>query len=319
MAGSPMLPPARSDMRRRAFVAGVGGLAVGAPLIGPPAAHARGDDPEGAAGGPARRATTVTSTIASAPVSGWTYRFASFFDFSTEGTGVRSWGGYGTYSTTSDYLWTSVDVPAGALVRDIEWYVYNASGSTYTCLNRLWEAGNGSLFTSLGDTQVPSGTGIRAVRTVVPSSTYGPYPNGIKVTLGLATPSSGSVQVNGVRVGMSNAGSLGTLAKPIRVYSTRAGGGKLRKGKTRTITLPPSTISPGVGAVLLHIRVDGVKKPGTLTVWPGDGARPGQTIGYAKNDAIIEALTVGISSARQLKLSSSQNAHVAVDLVGIVG
>jgi hypothetical protein len=319
----PVHPSEPDGVARRRLLAGAGAGAaalVGLAAASGPAA-ADSDTAAGSTEDADINATPVTSTLASAAISGYAYRTASFFDFSPEGTSTRAWGGYGCYTTTSDYLWASVDLPAGARVRDIEWYVYNATGSTYTGLGRVWTAGDGSLFSPLVDVPMTSGSGIRAFRASISSANYGPFPQGCKVLLGISSPSSGSLQVNGARVGFTHgAGTTGLLPTPVRAYDSRVSGGKFSAGSTRTVTLPSSVAPVGTTGLFANVIAASPEADGRLKIWPGSSSGTNcSAISYVEGNTTTNAQLIGLSSSRQIKIWASSATHVVIDVSGAVG
>lgn len=307
---------------RRTLLAGAGAAALAglaAANAGPAAADS--DTAAGSTDDAVINATPVTPSVGSAAVSGYNYRHLSFFDFTPEGTSARSWGGYGVYTTSSDYLWASLDIPAGARVRDIEWYLYNATGSTYTGLGRVWAAGDGSLFGPLVDIPVASGAGIRAFRASVPAANYGPFPLGCKIMLGISSPSSGALQVNGARVGLShNGGAAGMLPAPVRAYDSRVTGGKLAAGATRTITLPTSVCPVGTTAVIANVIAVAPSADGYMKVWPGNvSSTTASAVSFLNGKSVANAQALGVSASRQLKVWSSKATHVVIDVSGVIG
>jgi len=266
----------------------------------------------------------VTSTIASPPISGYVYRHVSWLDFQPEsGPATRQYGGRGAYSSASSpYLWATMEMPAGALVRDVEWYAYNESGSPVTALARLWAAGTGTLFATLADTVINSSSSTQTRRSVVSSANYGPHPLGTKIALGLNTaPAGGTVQINGVRVGFTQgAGAVSLLPNPIRAYDSRVTGGKLTANVVRTITLPSSVIRPGTSGLIANITAVAPAGGGNLRVYPGNAAQPEvSTINFNAAQNIANMIFVGVSSSRQIKFFANQSVHVIVDITGTIG
>lgn len=277
----------------------------------PPAASLRSDSP-------------VSSSITSPPQSGIVYRHASWLDFHPEGgSATRVYGGLGCYSSgSSPYLWATIEAPAGALVRDVEWYVYNNSGSTLTALARLWVAGTGTLFNTLVDTAIPSGSNLVKVRSAVPPAARGPFPPGVKVGLGLNTAGGGTVQINGARVGFAGgAGAVGLLARTVKVYDSRSDGGRLGKGQERVVQLPRSLVPAGVSGVLLNVTAIDGRKAGAVTVYSPAEERPGgATLAFPRGGpAEANALAVPCSNAGKVAVHATQRVHVRLDLIGTVG
>jgi hypothetical protein len=306
--------------RRLMLGAGAAALVAGTALTAQPADAA----PRSAASGGRTQASPVTTTIGSSPVSGLVYRHASWLDFFPEGgTATRSWGGYGAYSSTSSAtMWATVEIPAGALVRDIEWYVRNVSSDTVSGLGRIWAAGVGTLYTTIVDTAVTSGSSaVVARRSIVSSASYGPYPLGTKINLGINTLTDGSVQVNGARVGFSQgAGATGLLPTPIRAYDSRDSGGKLSGGSVRTITLPSSIVRPGVSGVIINLTSVESEANGYLKAYPGNSAEPAvSSLNFQAGKTIANGAIVGVSASRQIKIFASKTTHVIIDVAGTIG
>lgn len=320
-----------SSMPRRGLILGAGAATLLATGVAgaPGAAAARAGEPTpSAAGDPSRtpaatrrtEGSPIASTLGSPPISGYTYRHVSMFDFTPESwTAGRAWGGLGVFAAGTN-LWASVDIPAGARIRDIEWYVHNESGIAALGMGRLWAAGSGQMNSAVADVSIPSGSGITRTRAVVPSSSEGPYPLGCKLNLALYTGTS-ATQINGARVGFQQgAGATGLLPAPIRAYDSRLTGGKLTAGSTRTITLPTSAVAPGTAGVLLNITAHTASGAGYLKVYPGNAAAPtASALNFASGLSIANAMTVGVSSSRQIKIYTSQAVHIIVDVSGTVG
>ena len=309
---------------RRRLLAGAGagaaalvGLAASA---GPAAADS--DLAAGSTDDAVINATPVVPVIGSSAISGYSYRMLSLFDFYPElPTASRAFGAFGCYGTSSTGLWASIDIPAGACVRDIEWYAYNTSGSTTYGFARIWIAGTGDFRTSVGDVNIPSGAGVRTFRAEVPSSAQGPFPLGCKLMLGFGSYHGASTQINGVRVGLSNGGgTAGLLPAPVRAYDSRAAGGRLSAGSTRTITLPSSVCPVGTSALIVNVIAVAAERSGYLKMWPGHVASTDTSaVSYPRGTNIANAQVVGVSSSRQIKLRSSARIDVVIDVIGTIG
>ncbi len=310
----------RPLLARRELIAGAGLLAgvAASAAASTPAAAAAGS----AADGPVSEASPIITTIASPRLPGFVYRHAFMFDFSAEGSASnRAWGGSGVYTANAtSLLWASVEIPAGALIRDIEWYVRNNSGATVTAINRLWAAGTGTLGTGLGDTAIPAGPSIAAVRTVTTSTVWGPHPTGTKLALGLRTPTDASVQINGVRVGFSHgAGEVASLMTPVKAYDTRDGDGKFGKGETRQIALPASAGPAGITGVFVNVSaLDGQPK-GRLKIWPNGFAEPGAVTLYYDDRPTGAYVFVPTPPTRLLNVKATRPTHVSINVVSWVG
>ncbi len=315
-----LTPPAPIGRRGLLLGAGAAALAVGA--VG--TAQRADAAPAPAAGREFRaKGALVSTTIASAPISGYTYRTVCMYDFEPfDPAAKKTWGGSGTYSATvSTAMRATLELPAGALVRDVEYYVYNNSSGSVTALSYLYVAGQG-LITSLGADATITATGtIQAVRAAVASSNGGPFPQGSRLLISLSTPTDGSIQINGARVGYGlGSGEAGLLAVPFRAYDSRHTGGKLHAASTRTITLPSSIIAPGTTGALLNITAVGASHNGYLKAYAAGGAVPvASALNFVGDGtAIANAITVTVSSARQIKIYASQSVDVIVDVTGTI-
>jgi hypothetical protein len=311
--------PSPSSLPRRGLLLGAGVSVLAAAALGAERASAAvpaaSTPPSKKASGAHPDSTPVTGSIASAAISGYTYRYASMFDFFAESSNVRTWGGSGVYS--NDALHTTMEIPPGARIRDVEWYVANSSANATTGAARVWIAGSGTLFTSVVEVPVPAATGIVAHRGVAAATNYGPFPPG--TMLDLIFFSSGlSQQVNGVRVGFDHgAATTGILPTPVRAYSSLSSS-KIAGGHSRVIVLPASAVPAGTTGVLLSVTALNASAAGSLKVFPGAGTAPAVTalVRYPKTAPATTQIIVAVSSARQITLAPSQSTHVTVDVLG---
>lgn len=264
----------------------------------------------------------LSTPIASAPISGYVYRYVGMYEFRPFNPAAQlSWGGSGTYTSgTGTTMRASVDVPPGSILRDVEWYVYNTSAGSAVTDVYLTAAGSGTI-TSVGATEfiAPTGGSINAARVVVPAASAGPFPPSSKLMVSIATPADGSVQCNGVRLGFTQGdAATGLLPTPTRIYDSRSGS-KPGRASTRTITFPASLVPPGVSGVIVNIVAIDAAGQGFLTAYAANIAKPGtSTLNYVKAAPVANQVTVGISSGRQIKIYTSQAAHYLVDLFGVI-
>jgi hypothetical protein len=303
---------------RRDVLAGAGAL-LGVVAVNSTAAEAQAAN--GSAAASMTRASPVTSTIASPPANGRIYRTFSQFDFSTEsGSAIRQYGGYGVYSSVNgSTLWTSCEIPAGALVRDIEWYVYNNSGTTLQALARVWTAGLGNLFTAVADCPIPSGPAISATRINVPQASQGPFPSGTKLQLGLGTPPDGRVQVNGVRVGFSNGGGrIALRPEYFTAYDSRTQGGIFQAGQTRIIDIPAAIAPSGTVGIIANVQALNGTGDGFLRIYPANANPPTRSLQFAAIKPVVQMLTVALPPTRKIKIFASAPVHVIIQVAGTI-
>lgn len=308
---------AAPGLSRRALItgAGAGAALLAAGVAGAQSAQAAPADPDDVGHRAAHPA--VTASIGSAPISGYTYRVACMYDFRPfSPNGQVTWGGYGVYTAgATSALRAIFDVPPGVLIRDFEWYVYNSSGASVNGDLLLFTAGSGAL-AILSSVTIPSTGSTSAVRLAVPSQQQGPFAVGSKLLASVTTPTNSTVQVNAVRLGFSQGqAAAGLLPTPVRAYDSRVTGGKLAAGSTRTVTLPASIVVPGVTGVLVNITATG-GRGGFLKVYPGNASAPSASTINFGTASIANAIAVGVSGSRQIKVYASSAVHVIVDITG---
>jgi hypothetical protein len=308
------------------FGAGAAALIAGATAVQPAAAKPAGqrgseviDNPRSANGSP------ITTTIASAPISGYTYRTVSWHDFQpTYPASGRTWSsvGGGVYTPDAqDALRAAVEIPPGALVRDVEYYIYNNSGAAVVPDSYLYVAGYVGIVSIGATASVPSSASITATRAVVPAATYGPYPLASRLLVSLSTPMNGTVQINGARVGFSQgSGAIGLLSSPYRAYDSRVSDGKLAAGATRTVTLPSSIVVPGTTGVIVNLTAVNGEANGHLKLFSAAAAEPtSSALNFAGSGAAIaNGLIVAVSSGRQINIKATHPVHFIVDVTGTI-
>lgn len=313
--------PPNPALRRRDLMLGAGALAaLGAAVAARPAA-AKPKDPPPLVGERSAQGSPITSTIATPRRNGYVYRTLSMWDFLPESAEANLvYTDRGMYvSAGSSQLWAAVDAPAGALLRDIEFYAFNNSGRNVSCLVWLWSA-SGGFSAYLTVVNVPSSGRMAAVRAEIPSASSGPFPTGTKLCTWFNTGNDGLVRINGARLGFSQgAAELGFLSGPERVYDSRAVS-TFAANETRTITLPAAIVPRGCVGVAANLTVTGATGTGWLKAWPAHAAEPAASaLNFTANVPIANGLALGISAGGQIKLKVSKAAHVIVDVSAIYG
>jgi hypothetical protein len=199
-------------------------------------------------------------------------------------------------------------------------HVLNTSGAAVSGLNRIWVSGIGTMARVVGDTSIPSGTEIQTRRTVASNSSNGPFPHGCRLSCGLRPPTTGSVQVNGVRVGFRNGAAATTLrTTPTRVYDSRSTGGPLAPDATRTISLAGAIPRGAVGALLSRSDT-GCNNRGTLRLARAGATPLATAIQWARTgDQLTTSATTAIDANRAMlvkSVGSTGTTHVIVDVLG---
>lgn len=301
-----------------AFLPTVGtGHAVASPIAPGPNSTGGAD---GAGGATPHAGTTALATpISSALAPGVQYLFKDFEEFEAETIASgRTWGGQGVYTPNSTGLLSvSFDLPPGARLYDVEWYVYNNSSSGASCLLRIYSAGSGQFLTVAVDTTVPANAGMVAQRAAVPSTSNGPFASGTRAVAALYTPTDGTIQINGVRVGYTKAPLRPVLLPtPARIVDSRTSGGALTN-TSRTISLAGQTPVGALGA-LVNLTVVNTVTSGYLALTAsGSTATPTSTVHwFASNQTVANQATTAISSSRTITLTAHGSTQFIVDLIG---
>ena len=314
-----------TGLSRRKMVAlgafgGLGGAAL-AGTVAATAAHAA----DGPGGGPAKRssraldAEPAAARIGSAAIGGYTYLHRSFMDFQPYTGGNWAWTGTGIYTAESGafgQLGCGLDLPPGAYVRDVEFYV--AGTTTGQVAAYLWSSGSAS-FALLGVLSVPTTGGtLVARRLALAESAVGPYALGVRLLLW--ANSSSTFVLNGARVGYSSMPTGTTaLGAPVRVIDSRSTT-KIGNGQTRIHDLS-SRIPAGATSAILNVSVTSGEKSGGIAVYnTGSTVPSGSALYYNGGTTISSEIHVKLPSDRKIKITNRGatgcKAHYFMDLVG---
>ena len=81
------------------------------------------------------------------------------------------------------------------------------------------------------------------------------------------------------------------------------------------------SLAPGAAAALVNITALEGAHGGFLKVYPANSTAPAASaVNFASSGAAVaNAITVGVSSSRQIKVYASSAVHVIVDVTGSVG
>ncbi|MCU1498819.1 MAG: hypothetical protein JWM47_2772 [Acidimicrobiales bacterium] len=307
---------ANDGISRRAVLTGLGAVGGGAVIAGAMAGPV-GAEPGPSTGAGTRAAPPGLVEISSTPVEGVSYRFLTMFDFSPE-TGTREWSGNGgTFVNTTGFLWASLDLPPGAVLRDVEFYTRNSAEAAGWV--RIWRSGNAFLPTTGADVTIPAAADLHATRLVIPASTNGPFPHGTKLQIGYPNTTATNL-INGARVGFSP-GPLETvlLPTPVRAYDSRETGGPIAPNATRTISLASQLPVGAVGA-LINLSITNTNGSGTLRVGKSTETPVATAIQWSRtDDKVTTSVTTKVSGGRQIAVKSVASGgptDVVVDVIG---
>jgi hypothetical protein len=306
---------------RRAVITGIG-VVGGAGLLSEATAH-----PASAAKGPGSTGVhpmppTGFHPISSPPQPNVSYQFRSYWDFSPANNlaAGRVRGGPGVYTNvSSDALVATFDAEPGVILHDVEWYVANTSATIWGV--DVWGAGLAS-GVQLVAGNLAAGTGsIEAIKVAIPSSVNGPYPAGTRFATYMFTPTDGSVQINGVRLGFTH-GALHQVMRdsPVRVYDSRSHT-HLGGGASRTISLA-GYLPAGAQAATLALSVLNTYGAGVLQVSPAGSTSVAFAASWARTgDKSTNTLVSDVSASRAVSVSSAHGSgrtDFILDLIGWV-
>ena len=250
------------------------------------------------------------------------YAFRSWNDFFPEDDLLygRKFGGGGFYtSAASNYLAATFDLPPGAVLHDLEWYVSNTAAMTVYA--NVWQSSQAFLDT-FWSTTIAAGSGVTAHRFVIPTAVNGPYPHGTRLMVAAGTPSDGSSLINGVRAGFSNAPTSPVLlSSPVRAYDSRTSGGVLAAGHSRTVSLAGHIPAGALGAIV-NITVTGTAVSGFLTLYAAGTPAPATSAinWFAAHQTVANQATTALNLARAVTITAggptNASTQFIIDVIG---
>lgn len=311
-----MTDDARFLLERRTLLAGA--------LAGAASAGVARADPapsqELRLGGAQTQGFPAVASVASPLTTGYVYRTLSHHDFQPQTSeGTKFTDSFGAYSNT--VLYATMDLPADALCRDVEFYAANSSGAQMFFNVALWSSGSGigetlGIFTTAS---VDPATMVAERRTLT-SEIWGPYPRDTRLLL-IAFSDNPQRRINGVRVGFSGGGATaGLKPDPITVYDSAATGGKFAAGEVRIVPLNASAVPPGSVAATLRIETRAAAGAGTVKVYSANRASSDVAAMYFPPTVKgVGEATVTFPVARKIKVEVSHAVHVKLSVVATFG
>ena len=254
--------------------------------------------------------------IGSPLIGGYGYVYLSYLDFIPWDNTKRTYTDSGVWGTTQPYLRAPVDLPFGAVLRDVEFYATASAQIGLTA--ELWRS-TGGISTGLDLRWFPgTPSGMRTLKLQITDKYRGPYAPGSRLVLGVQN-SGPTVQLNGARVGFSRAPAGAVmLDKPVRAYDSRTGA-KIGNGQTRIHSIA-SSVPAGATSAIVHLTALAGEKSGGLAVYNAGTTVPsGSALYWTGTTRSIEVHT-GVTSARQLKVTMrgvpGSKCHYFFDVVG---
>ena len=255
--------------------------------------------------------------LGSALIGGYSYVYRNYLDFFPVNNSGRTFAGNGAWGTTSDELRSTVELPFGAVLRDVEFYV--ASSNQVNLAVTLWRTQTAQA-TVLASTTFPGTTvdTIRALRFTIPSDVCGPYAPGSRLIAAIGNTSS-STKINGLRVGFTRGpGGAVMLDKPVRAYDSRTGA-KIGNGQTRIHSIA-SYVPAGATAAIVNLSVTSGEKSGGLAVYGAGTTVPTGSALYWTSATVSNELHTRVTSDRKVKVTmrgvTGSKCHYFFDVVG---
>lgn len=256
------------------------------------------------------------------PISGYTYRSASFMDFHPiEEDNWRRNGSDGNFATGT-ILFATIDVPAGAVPRDVEWYFTKTAATSIEVAAGIWMPGVFDFNYFIIENYGPSVVGQSTRRTPVPAAHQFVYPAGARMILAYIGGGNPAPEIVGARAGFTGGGAVTMRDVPYRAYDSRTqAAGILGAGQTRTVGMPTSVVPLGTSAVVINLTAVGASNNGYLRAYAAHVAAPTtSSINFSGTGAAIaNGLLVGVSGNGLLRVYASTTVHFIVDVLGTVG
>lgn len=268
----------------------------------------------------------VVSRVAPALNPAWSYQTFGYTDFHTWPFGTSP-----TYSVDGNGLHASADVslrvpltlPQGAVVREVTFWVYNASASTGLGVG-LAVLTPPSTFTGGNFAFTDPGAGSHTV-TIDTDFIGSPVDNTVRgYSLSAFLTGGGTHGLSGARIGYEN-GLVLTNVAPARKLDTRKAGplkGKIATGKTKTFSLTPELPAGVAKTALVNLTAIETEGGGALAVFAAGGAEPGTpSVSWrGAGDALTNTTVVPVSPTGEVSVScgghKGARTHVVVDLLG---
>lgn len=330
--------PSPSPLSRRAMLgtlgAGAVGLAAAVALPGVAAAgpeggeQATGGSQAGGAGLPGGGLTAGSEIVAGAgpsPVQeGLDYVLVAGWEIEPL-TSVQKWERFdnafrftGTASSDKGYALIPMQLPVGAVVKEVELYGTTATGSASSL--EIWTNAVTSVSaTRLRTVSIPVNAGPFTVTAAVDIvlSTTAP----VRAFVNINDTVAAATKITGARIGYIPLPAFVALDPIPRPYNTRDTPGltKLAGGEERTIQLP---VPAGISAAVVQLTVTETGPAGFIGVFPADApAWPGNSSinWFAANSNVGNTVLAAVSPDGKIKIrSGGSDTHVIIDVPGIL-
>jgi hypothetical protein len=291
---------------------------------------------ESSDGGPQRQSPAKKATFPT--TAGFTYQSFSGVDFASRSSAAQVYDGGGAIHAATGDTWTAlVDLPNGAVIREVVFfYVDNDPGDITFYLTQYDP-------TTQTTTDLASATTSGASTNVQPitlTGISGRLPATVDTTtysynLLAALPASANLRLVGARIGYTNARILTILPSPDRFVDTRSGFGGV-SGTQPPLTTKTFQITGRAGqngvvipdaatAIVGTLTAIGANNalPGSfLTIWPGGPLPPVSNVNYGPPPVNVLAtqftsgLNPGAGGHGYVNVFNRTDADYLVDVVG---
>ena len=293
-----------NELSRRGLVAL--GAAGAATLLGGGAASAATDsDP----GGP---------RIGGPLIGGYSYLYRQYYDFAPVDNSAISYLDGGVFGSTQPKLSTAVELPFGAVLWSVEFYVQTTVDMTVEAA--VWRTQSSDPVTLTLAKYSSLSPQVATYAIGIPDAKRGPYAPGSMLLIGVNTTSS-DTRLNGARIGYTRApAGVVMLGKPVRAYDTRTGGGaKIGNGQTRIHSLA-AHLPAGATAAIVNLTVTSGEKSGGLALYSAGTTVPSGSAIYWTNATVSNQLHTKVTSDRRIKVTMrgvpGSKCHYFLDVVG---
>jgi hypothetical protein len=289
--------------------------------------------PSVAAAPPAPRQLAPTGGIESKTYAGLSLVAGNELDVATSTVFVKDPINGSFPSTANGYVGASLDVPAGSLVVDVVFYLYQSSGQQL-CAVQLYHLAAPTNGYDIILSQTADGTGVLTLSTAAHSASLPRLVTATDALTAFVWRGEQTAVCRGIRVdymppngGVGAAGGGLTPIPPARVYDSRQSGGKLANGEERPVSVATAlsgapVVPLGATAAFITLTVTDTEGPGGYVAafqpgTPWSGTSSVNWFGAGQN--LATAAMVALGSDRDLILrGGTANTHVIVDVTGYV-
>ena len=256
--------------------------------------------------------------LGSALVGGYRYLYRQYTDFAPVDNSGRTFDTAGVWGTTQPKLYTAVELPFGAMLWSIEFYLRTSVDVWLEAA--LWRTQTAETAPIALVKWASKSLAMASYWIAVSDAKRGPYAPGSKLVVGVNNTST-DTRLNGVRIGYTRCpAGMVMLDKPVRAYDSRTGGGaKIGNGQTRIHSLA-SWIPAGATGAIVNLTVAGGEKSGGVALYSAGTTVPTGSALYWTSTTVSSELHTKVTSDRRIKVTMrgvpGSKCHYFYDVVG---